>query len=475
MFAISVSICRDYAPHVERVDFNTFHTLFFGKKCARGFYNFCSELYVLKIHTFFIFFGGIKLHLSIENNNYYLNLLGAYSHIYIWSIWRTEVFGCFFGGVLTVFGDRGYFLFSYKTFFSFHSPLSPFPSSIPHFSSHSLHFFFNFSTSHKMAKYALLAALFVSVECHGSQQYVRDNSKALWESFKRDHGKRYTSIAAEDERFEVFVANLERAVDLQGEQQLGATFGVNRFTDMTQEEFKAYHSLSIPTHPSPDNVFSPADLLTLKAEIDWRHHSAVTHIKDQGQCGSCWAFSTVGGIEGQYSLAGNSLTSLSEQQLVSCDTIDKGCAGGLMDNALKWLLANTKGEIATEASYPYTSGEGSVAQCVNTTTVVGARIQTYRDLPHTETQMQAFVSTYGPLSIAVDAQKWQSYNSGIMTNCCASTGCSLDHGVVIVGYGSNYWIVKNSWGVSWGESGYIRLAMGNNECGLNQAPTTSVV
>ena len=185
--------------------------------------------------------------------------------------------------------------------------------------------------------------------------------------------------------------------------------------------------------------------------------------------------STTGGIEGQWALAGNTLTSVSEQELVSCDKVDAGCQGGLMDNAFKWLLSEHNGAIVTEEAYPYKSSLGIRHTCESVTGMtVGSTIKSYKDITHTEEQMKAFVSTSGPLSIAVDATKWQTYKSGILSNCCSGK-CTLDHGVLIVGYGDNYWIIKNSWGSSWGESGYIRVAYGNNECALNESPSTSVV
>lgn len=179
--------------------------------------------------------------------------------------------------------------------------------------------------------------------------------------------------------------------------------------------------------------------------------------------------SSTGGIEGAWFLAGNKLTSVSEQELVSCDKIDDGCNGGLMDNAYKWLVSNKGGKIVTEESYPYTSGTGRTGTCKSLTTKsVGATISGHKDVTHSESQMATYLSKNGPLPIAVDAQShWQTYKSGVVSNC---RGKSLDHGVLAVGYTSDYWIVKNSWGSSWGESGYIRLAYGSNQCGLDKSP-----
>eukprot|EP01061_Rhynchopus_euleeides_P007464 TRINITY_DN164_c0_g1_i16.p2 TRINITY_DN164_c0_g1~~TRINITY_DN164_c0_g1_i16.p2 ORF type:complete len:328 (+),score=133.75 TRINITY_DN164_c0_g1_i16:61-1044(+) len=323
---------------------------------------------------------------------------------------------------------------------------------------------------------ALLVCALMAAQAHGySEEYVRANSKLLWRAFKNDHGKHYSSLAEEERRYGIFAANMMKASRFEKEQTKGATFGMNVFSDLSEEEFQSFHNLRVPKKASPPAMFTAEEEKAVQASVDWRAKGAVTHVKNQGQCGSCWAFSTTGGIEGQWQLSGKTLTSVSEQELVSCDKVDAGCNGGLMDNAFKWLIKNHRGQIVTESSYPYKSGTGVRHACESVAAkTVGATIRSYKDITHSEEQMKAFVSTSGPLSIAVDANKWQTYSSGILTNCCTII-CRLDHGVLIVGYGDNYWIVKNSWGSSWGESGYIRVAYGSNECGLNQTPSTSVV
>jgi hypothetical protein len=174
--------------------------------------------------------------------------------------------------------------------------------------------------------------------------------------------------------------------------------------------------------------------------------------------------------------AGNPLTSLSEQELVSCDTIDSGCNGGLMDNAFTWLLSTHNGSIVTEASYPYVSGDGVVPACSMTNTAFGAQISSYQNIAKNESTMANFVYTSGPLSIAVYAETWQTYTGGIVTNCPQD---QLDHGVLIVGFDDNnsppYWIIKNSWGPTWGEQGYIRVEKGTGQCNIGTYQTTSIV
>ena len=306
-----------------------------------------------------------------------------------------------------------------------------------------------------------------------SEEYVRGNGALLWQSFKNTHKKSY-GPEEESARYEVFMQNMVKAADLE-RRNPQAQFGMSPFADLTASEFKVRHSLNVTRKASPPAMFSDAQVKqALATSVDWRSKGAVTQVKDQGQCGSCWSFSSTGGIEGAWKLAGNSLTSVSEQELVSCDKVDAGCNGGLMDNAFEWLVNNHGGAIVTEASYPYTSGSGSTGRCKSVSgKAVGATISGHKDVTHTESQMAAWVSAHGPLPIAVDASShWQTYTGGVVSSC---TGTSLDHGVLAVGYTSQYWIVKNSWGSSWGESGYIRLAYGSNQCGLNQSPSAPLV
>merc|ERR1711860_94110 len=214
-----------------------------------------------------------------------------------------------------------------------------------------------------------------------------------------------------------------------------------------------------------------ADLSGLETanDIDWTTKGAVTPIKDQAQCGSCWAFSTTGSTESANFISKESLKSLSEQQLVDCSGSygNQGCNGGLMDNAFKYYLGKGKGAAAEEA-YPYTGRDGS---CKSFTPVV--EISKYTDVPAKSEDGLKTAVTQQPVSIAVDARKWQSYRGGVFTGCTGLV--QLDHGVLAVGYSDSYWKVKNSWGTSWGESGFIRLTMGKNECGLSNAASWPTV
>ena len=188
---------------------------------------------------------------------------------------------------------------------------------------------------------------------------------------------------------------------------------------------------------------------------------------------SCWAFSSSGNIEGQWFLAGNNLTSLSEQELVSCVTTNQGCGGGWQDKAFAWLQSERNGSIVTEASYPYTSASGRSGTCdVKESMPVGATISSHADVSRNEADMAAWVSANGPLAIVVRVTGWETYNGGVMTKC---TPGYVDHAVLIVGFSETYWIIKNSWGTTWGEAGYIRVQRGTNQCNLTFKPTSAHV
>jgi len=323
------------------------------------------------------------------------------------------------------------------------------------------------------------AALLLCTFAQGAPEFLRE-----FTDFKAKFGRKYASEVEEAHRFKIFTENMKEA-QRQAAVNPHATFGVNEFADRSKAEFKtrhnaekAYKELRKAAKQLKEWPISAEEKLAAQGKSqDWRPKGAVTPVKNQGDCGSCWSFSTTGGIEGQWFLAGNPLTSVSEQELVSCDTIDSGCNGGLMVNAYTWLLNAHNGSIVTEASYPYVSGTGSVPACSMSGTQFGAQISSYQNIAGDENgAMAAFVYSNGPLSIAVYAESWQTYTGGIVTNCPQQ---QLDHGVLIVGYDDNnnppYWIIKNSWGPGWGESGYIRVGKGTGQCNIGQYQTSSIV
>ena len=254
---------------------------------------------------------------------------------------------------------------------------------------------------------------------------------------------------------------------------------VNEFADMTFAEFHTkmtgYNAKDNSVHRASNTDGPHLDVQKLAGSVDWRQKGAVTPVKNQQQCGSCWAFSTTGSTEGAHAIKTGNLVSLSEQQLVDCSAAqgNQGCNGGLMDQGFQYIISN-KG-ITTEAAYPYTAQDGT---CKNGMSAA-ATLSSFVDVAQgSEADLMKAVNL-GPVSIAIEAdqQCFQFYSGGILSD--SSCGMQLDHGVLVVGYGTennvDYWIVKNSWGASWGESGYIRLIRGKNECGIAQAASYPVV
>jgi cysteine peptidase B len=320
---------------------------------------------------------------------------------------------------------------------------------------------------------SVLVVLAVMLVC--ASAYPED-----WKQWKLKFNKTYATTQEEAVRFQNYQVNLAKSAELNKRNKF-ATFGGNGYMDMSAQEFKirhnaeSYFKMDKELRAKKGSVTANATSKA-PAAYDWRNYGVVTPIKNQGQCGSCWSFSTTGNIEGQWAIAGHGLVSLSEQELVSCDTNDNGCQGGLPTNAFQWLISAQSGQIVTEATYPYVSGNGYAPGCALGGQTVGAQIAGFNYVTQSEPAMIDWLVAHGPISIGVDAETWQNYYGGVMSDCY---GTSLDHAVLIVGYDTSaspaYWIVKNQWGVTWGESGYIRLAYGSDQCGLTQDPTSAYV
>jgi cathepsin F len=302
----------------------------------------------------------------------------------------------------------------------------------------------------------------------------------LFSQFQETYGIQYSSQAETEYRFKIFESNLVTIAELQ-KAESSATFGITKFSDLTPEEFAAtylgYNPALKSAESQPDYLFVPANVEDIPDSIDWRTLGAVTDVKDQGQCGSCWAFSATANIEGQWFLKNGELVSFAEQQFVDCDKIDEGCDGGLMTNAFDYL-EGVKG-LETLKEYPY---EGVDEKCKFNKSDSGlANVTGYFNVSTNETEIAAALVATGPLAIAVDATIWQFYFGGILGEWTEGylCGTSLDHGVTLVGYGTSgstpYWIIKNSWGADWGESGYIRVIRGYGACGLNLDVSSSIV
>ncbi|KAI6178353.1 (pine wood nematode) hypothetical protein [Aphelenchoides besseyi] len=298
-----------------------------------------------------------------------------------------------------------------------------------------------------------------------------------WNAYKGLHGKSYDSEEVESERMAAFLLAKQHVEAHNEAYRNGKTsfkIGINHLSDLP---FSEYRKLNGFIHLYGDAVQSNASRWAKPFHVqvpdawDWRDHGYVTEVKNQGMCGSCWAFSSTGALEGQHKRKTGKLVSLSEQNLVDCSTAygNHGCSGGLMDFAFEYVKEN-KG-IDTESSYPY---RGTQRRCHFNKADVGADDTGFVDLPEgDEEALKTAVATQGPISIAIDAghSSFQMYKTGVYyePNC---SPVALDHGVLVVGYGTDpehgdYWIVKNSWSDAWGEAGYIRMARNrDNHCGV---------
>jgi cathepsin L len=302
----------------------------------------------------------------------------------------------------------------------------------------------------------------------------------MWNSFKAEHGKAYTP-SEELERFAIFHENLQ-FINEHNEKfargEVSFEVGVNPFSDWTDAELARRNGFapSAEVDSMETEVFVYPEGVSAPSSLDWRQKKYVTDVKDQGQCGSCWSFSTTGALEGQWAKAGKGLKSFSEQNLVDCDTsYDHGCNGGLPEKAYVYVEKNG---IELEKDYPYTGHKGKCE--FNKGKAVGS-IKSWKRAPNKESELVNTLASVGPISIAIDAshRSFQMYKKGIYYEPSCSS-YRLDHAVLLVGYGSeggqDYWLVKNSWSTRWGESGYVKIARNkNNHCGVATQATYPLV
>jgi len=299
-----------------------------------------------------------------------------------------------------------------------------------------------------------------------------------WDQFKAQHDKYYTP-KYELLRKRIFAENVNYINKHNVEAQHGLhsyVLGVNQFADLTNKEFKELNRFRVGSMGSlgTNGSFIPT-YEDIPASVDWTTKGAVTEVKNQGQCGSCWAFSATGSLEGQYFLKTKKLVSLSEQELVDCTGPEgnQGCNGGLMDQAFKGI--QRLGGIESEADYPYTGSQGSCQFDAKkkVTTVTG-----FKDIPTgDEKALTEANANIGPISVAIDASsfQFQFYMGGVFDySGCKNGEQDLDHGVTLVGYGNeggkDFYLVKNSWTSAWGVKGYIKMSRNkNNQCGIATA------
>jgi C1A family cysteine protease len=337
-----------------------------------------------------------------------------------------------------------------------------------------------------MFRLAVIASMFAAAIA------ANVHDRAYYEEKFINWMKEHNVKAENGERFVQWLqnfANNDDIIESHNAKKASYTLGHNKFSHMSNEEFKVYMNLKKMERPAdmePAAFIHTASNTSATADsIDWVSKGAVTGVKDQGSCGSCWSFSTTGALEGAYQIKNGNLKSFSEQNLVDCDNrqgnprgTDMGCNGGLMDSAFSWTQKN--GGLCSEADYPYVSGQTRTAgTCAQSSCTLDSKVapKSYTDVQKNSDSAMMSALNKGPVSIAIEADQsaFQLYKSGVFTEAC---GDNLDHGVLAVGYGSqdgqDYYKVKNSWGTSWGMDGYILLERGGSQktgqCGMLSGP-----
>jgi cathepsin F len=333
----------------------------------------------------------------------------------------------------------------------------------------------------------LIFALVLAFAILCSAFEFKGTSEEQFEQFKSRFNRNYKSPVEERIRFAIFEKNLARAQQLTAQSRGKTQYGINEFIDLSQEEFRETYLMQkgfFQSQPAPNKQF-PYQLKNVTAPaagqvFDWRfpnpksgyNGNCISPVYNQGQCGSCWAFSATEQTESMTCLLNNlgNYIQNSMQQVVDCDTTSYGCSGGWTYSAYEYIEG--AGGQDTYASYPYTAVNG---QCAFKPSTVQSKISSWGWVgQNNEATMKNYILSTGPLSICVDAESWQYYNGGVVMH--GSCGQSIDHCVQITGYGqqsgTNVWIVRNSWGTSWGYSGYLYVEYGYNVCGISDYPST---
>jgi cathepsin F len=300
-----------------------------------------------------------------------------------------------------------------------------------------------------------------------------------FQKFIKEHNKKYTNIDEYMARYNTFKKNYEKleTMTISPDSKVSHSVGLNKFADLSFEEFRRTY-LNAKISPVHLQRTSKPTFLTYLADVpesfDWRDKKAVGPVKDQGRCGSCFAFSAVGNLEGLHAIKTGEFVQYSEQQLVDCDKLDMDCLGGFVENAFEYI--KKAGGIELQVDYPYTAVGGTCSFVAEKAALKITGFEVKNDM--NEEEMKAYLVNTGPLAIFINANPLIFYSTGIIY--ADSSECNpedLNHFVVLVGYGiengKDFWIIKNSWGEEWGEDGYFRITRNRGTCGVNKHVSTA--
>jgi C1A family cysteine protease len=317
-----------------------------------------------------------------------------------------------------------------------------------------------------------------------SEQLGQLDLKTEFHDWAQEFGKTYPDLDEEVHRYSLWLSAMQD-IAAENDQDLSYKLRMNQFGDWTKDEYQSMLGLKRRNGQGASEIINLPKLgeadggadEALPSSVDWTTQGVVTPVKNQGQCGSCWAFSTTGSMECDYAIKYGTLTSLSEQQLVDCSTTNYGCSGGWYERA--WQYARNDGGLCTESSYSYTARDGTCKASSCGTKYNDVTAGVYSSVTKDDDTALATAVAAGCVSVSIEADQtaFQYYSSGVLTGNC---GCNTDHAVLVVGYGTEsgqeYWKVKNSWGVTWGEKGYVLICRncdknGNRgECCINSDP-----
>jgi C1A family cysteine protease len=323
-----------------------------------------------------------------------------------------------------------------------------------------------------MIKVAILALLVAVATAIVYEPRAGLSLEQQFEEYNTFWKRTHATAADKATRFENFKINAAKIAELNAQTERngrGASFGFGKFSDWSLEEFRKLNGFR-PSKPLANPVTLDRNVeQNPSTPIDWVAKGMTTPVKDQGQCGSCWAFSTTETVESANLMAGKTVVPGAPQEIVDCDNSDQGCDGGDPQEALQWV--QQQGGLDAESCYPYQAQDGNCAssQCTPVMTITSVD-----PVDGNEATMYKTLASEGPLSICCDAEAWQNYNGGILT--ADQCGNNVDHAIQLTGYSPSqgaYWIVRNSWGSDWGQNGFIWLSYGENTCAITSETTAA--